>query len=829
MAYIFGSIWDRPNRNALNNLSKSVEQQGKSIQDLVADGQLTPTQYAELISIVNGNIKQGDVSVHDINKNLGKFDETYLSDELLNQISGDAGINVTPKILSIESAHLNSSAVTPTKTSFAKMGRNKFDGIYYEGLNIQGGLSNGVLGELENGLVAIFPVEGGKTYTVSKENGSGDRFRIATHGSFPKVGEVLSNYQISNDTINLARVTLAENENHIIVYVSTGAVAPPKQLMVEEGVVPRSYAPPKVSIDFEEKSIESSSIKGNTPIATLSGRPDAFNIDLENQIIEIDDSGGYVSYSDTMKPIQGQTIDYSSFTRNTLHVFYDNFNNTFVIKDINTIVDSHHLKYVGVIRRVEKTVDLNGFYTIKNQEVIQFKNGMESSNINLFEGLWLENYMVQGGNGVRTGTLQKNTFGWTAIQQVEPNKKYAVSVGPGGDRFRISVHNRMPVDGEVLERTLLQDDRESGKVVDCGPNDNYIIAYLSTDVKPEWFQIQEDSTTRSYVQHRKVVKIDDRDIEKISTPKFVLPSHDFIDYKSPSSYIVDNNNPSTNTILSIYEGIMNRHSDYVSKHSFGTSSEGQALNYYKFTPAITQDVERRYTHIPKVILVGGTHGHEHKAAVALARFAKDLADEWRNSKLLEILRWNVEFIFVPVLNTYGIDNNQRTNKNGVDINRNFESFYKRDEREFGHAYYQGPNAFSEPESEAMRTLWFAHLDADLFMDHHNYDIFDNAGYALWFATDTSRSKAIMNGVSNQLSLKLQKDYEYMPQGNVSHVTLRDSYNGGLLVRQAQHYGIPSVLYESTILLGNSNADTQEFVSSSIPITIYEYLKVSKSK
>ncbi|WP_166626843.1 hypothetical protein [Jeotgalicoccus sp. S0W5] len=70
MAFIFGSVWDRRNRNALNELSKSVERQGISIQDLVANGQLTPAQYATLIQTVNGLLKSGEVGYYDLNNSL---------------------------------------------------------------------------------------------------------------------------------------------------------------------------------------------------------------------------------------------------------------------------------------------------------------------------------------------------------------------------------------------------------------------------------------------------------------------------------------------------------------------------------------------------------------------------------------------------------------------------------------------------------------------------------------------------------------------------------------------------------------------------------------
>ena len=115
MAYIFGSIWDRFNRNALNNLSKTVEQQGKSIQDLVAEGQLTPAQYAELLELVNNLVSKGELSVHDINKNLGKFDGTWFTSQFLSQLQNST-INTTNVLPgSITSTELASHAVTAGK------------------------------------------------------------------------------------------------------------------------------------------------------------------------------------------------------------------------------------------------------------------------------------------------------------------------------------------------------------------------------------------------------------------------------------------------------------------------------------------------------------------------------------------------------------------------------------------------------------------------------------------------------------------------------------------------------------------------------------------
>ena len=79
-------------RNIINAAIDSINTQGKSIQDLVAEGQLTPAQYAELMEKVNSNVQKGDISIFDINKNYGKIDQSFLSSGLLEQIAGTSPI-----------------------------------------------------------------------------------------------------------------------------------------------------------------------------------------------------------------------------------------------------------------------------------------------------------------------------------------------------------------------------------------------------------------------------------------------------------------------------------------------------------------------------------------------------------------------------------------------------------------------------------------------------------------------------------------------------------------------------------------------------------------
>ena len=64
------SLVDREFRNTINQLIDSTNAQGKSIQDLVAEGQLTPKQYEDLIISINNLVKSGQISKDDLNLEL---------------------------------------------------------------------------------------------------------------------------------------------------------------------------------------------------------------------------------------------------------------------------------------------------------------------------------------------------------------------------------------------------------------------------------------------------------------------------------------------------------------------------------------------------------------------------------------------------------------------------------------------------------------------------------------------------------------------------------------------------------------------------------------
>lgn len=118
-----------------------------------------------------------DISVSQINKNLGKIDQTYLSDELLQQIAGDAPIHAVPADGGVATKKLADNAVTYDKQDVLKadLGENLFSGVYHKRWIDS---TTGSYGVNEQTSLAIIPIENGKIYQVTTR-GTHDRFVVS--------------------------------------------------------------------------------------------------------------------------------------------------------------------------------------------------------------------------------------------------------------------------------------------------------------------------------------------------------------------------------------------------------------------------------------------------------------------------------------------------------------------------------------------------------------------------------------------------------------------------------------------------------------------------
>lgn len=153
-------------RNIINAAIDSINVQGKSIQDLVAEGQLTPEQYEKLIQYVNGLVSKGDISVFDINKELGKLDASFFTHEFLEEIK-NSEINIdTTNVLkrSITQEKIKKDAVGDNELAIVETGKNLIDlDATQKGVLIN---SSGTIGNNANhDVTGYIPVISGVSYS----------------------------------------------------------------------------------------------------------------------------------------------------------------------------------------------------------------------------------------------------------------------------------------------------------------------------------------------------------------------------------------------------------------------------------------------------------------------------------------------------------------------------------------------------------------------------------------------------------------------------------------------------------------------------------------
>lgn len=109
---------------------------------------------------------------------------------------------------------------------------------------------------------------------------------------------------------------------------------------------------------------------------------------------------------------------------------------------------------------------------------------------------------------------------------------------------------------------------------------------------------------------------------------------------------------------------------------------------------------------PTIIIFGAIHGNEWQSAYWSFEYYKYLSnpsDAPLNKNYLFQLSSAFHFVFVPVINPYGFDNGTRSNKNGVDLERNFPVFWEQWNSSDPNRY-KGTSPFSEAESQIIKSL-----------------------------------------------------------------------------------------------------------------------------
>ena len=250
-----GSIWNRDNRNGINTNWDRLEGIMSSLDKLVIEGTLTPTQYSQLISELHGLIKHGQVSIYDIDKNKGLLDQSFLSPELLKQIAGTAPILSTVADGVVTNTKVAARAISPDKTTFFTGGGNLFNGNYRDGLLVRGRDGTALIPtknyDSYTGMTAVIPIESGKTYSIVANANQSNVFRVGTHSAditfndYPFDSPTFLNRMIyagdAGGSVTSTSVKANENDKFLYVYVSNNGTN--VELSVTENSIDKAYIP----------------------------------------------------------------------------------------------------------------------------------------------------------------------------------------------------------------------------------------------------------------------------------------------------------------------------------------------------------------------------------------------------------------------------------------------------------------------------------------------------------------------------------------------------------------------------------------------------------
>lgn len=232
-----------------------------------------------------------------------------------------------------------------------------------------------------------------------------------------------------------------------------------------------------------------------------------------------------------------------------------------------------------------------------------------------------------------------------------------------------------------------------------------------------------------------------------------------------------------------YDSLMADNPDYISKQVLGQDSQGNDIVQYTFKPVPVKGTEGRI--VPKIGIVSGTHGDEKPAAYALYNSLKKIASGWREDKILENLRYNYEFVIIPVVTPSAFIANSRNNINNININRDFPS-------EAG-----GSPTGREPETQVVMQFLADNLDIDLFVDYHTDGYYPETNEYAYLLTWDEDIREVFRKTLVSLSAEWRATYPSVTQDdNVTFASLRTNPNATTMAYYAHLLGIKSGLLET---------------------------------
>lgn len=174
-----------------------------------------------------------------------------------------------------------------------------------------------------------------------------------------------------------------------------------------------------------------------------------------------------------------------------------------------------------------------------------------------------------------------------------------------------------------------------------------------------------------------------------------------------------------------------KHPQVAQRFSIGKSLEGREIAGIRLSGNTKQDS------LPTAIFMGCHHAREHLSVEVPLKLAEYLATNYESDSRIKSLLDTREVVIVPMVNPDGAEydissgnykywrKNRRKNEDGtygVDLNRNYAKGFGGDGASSSPSSdtYHGPEAFSEPETQAVRDWVRARKKATVLLSFHTF-------------------------------------------------------------------------------------------------------------
>lgn len=774
------SVVDREFRNRINQLIDVVNSIGTSFNDLVVKGVMTTEQYSQLLTAINGLVKIGEVdinslstdlkmeieqinkkidkdnlSVFDINKNLGKIDQTFLSDELLKQIAGTANINATVSDGSITTQKVADKAVTAEKTDFISVSTNLLnlegfkEGFFLSDTNVE--QVSGTFGYTDYipvspstvystaGVSRWLLYDGSKNYINGQSNTSPD-FTTSDSAYFARFNVRLSDKPIAQ----LNKGALVEYESYSralnipVEKLSVGAVE-------TQNIKDRNVSKEKLSfVDFTKNLVdESTLLRGYAVTEGSKGAPNANASNSVAQFVPV-------------KPI----TDYTISTGASHRIFsFD--------KDKNFIKE----QFFGT--------EVSTFKTSSNTAYISFNvHDTFLGKAQLNEGATLGSYVkykadklsgVYGEGAQDVFKKSANLFDETLLTLGAALNDTGVPV----ENVSNNVTHFIPVESDTFYEVEVA---QSNKIAFYDANKNYLSMVTGVSDNPFVFKTPSNAkymrvnVHRGYVPSAYITKgVLNRRIRPAGhylrnavLPKRARSVNEY--YKAPTmpSMTVNDStylkNIGTLDYYAMYDALMAEYPQYIKKTFLGNDGDGVPINKYEFKPVDVPEVKNEY---PRIFINTGTHGSEKMPIWTVYKFFELLCKEWQTHSILEELRFQVHFVVIPIVCPYGVENHTRKNKNGVDLVRNYPGAWEAGTTDPNASTYRGSNALSELEAVHVYRTYKSYNHWDYVVDFHNFSTNPDENKNFWVAGTDSLTRDAGQIFLRKITAELSKEHDFV--------------------------------------------------------------------